>query len=475
MPTPRPLTLVTSLAVEKPGSKTSCSSSRSASSAARSAVSSPRSMALARIRSTFMPAPSSATSIMTWLPSCTARRRSVPSGSLPAASRTSGGSMPWSSELRTACVSGSLMASSKLLSSSVSWPSICSRTRRPSVCERSRTMRGIFEKTFDTGCMRAFITLSRRSAVTMSRRRESMVMFGSPEVACSTWLRVSTSSPTRFIIRFSSTTSTRNVLSAVDVAGTRGLAASVSSALASTAGLAATAAGAAAGSGASASSTATGASCSCFCALACVLAALPATLACCSLSSWTISFLSSPSPSLPTASIVFKIERSPSSSCSSAVMTGAVASILPSRNSPSRFSPEWASFSSRLKPRNPVVPLMVCTERNISASSAVSPGLSSRSVRHRSMRSSPSWLSIKNSRVNSSILVHRLPATAQRGIGNTIGLYRMEIAGLEPRPEEELEGHAPKGCGRQAKSISLKPREAYGKGQVDRWTSWHQP
>ena len=106
------------------------------------------------------------------------------------------------------------MASSRLLSSSVSWPSICRRTRRPSACERSRTMRGILEKTFETGCMRAFITLSRRSAVTMSRRRESSVMLGSAAVACSTWLRVSTSSPTRFIIRFSRATSTRSVLSA---------------------------------------------------------------------------------------------------------------------------------------------------------------------------------------------------------------------------------------------------------------------
>ena len=79
---------------------------------------------------------------------------------------------------------------------------------------RSRTRRGIFEKTFETGCMRAFITDSRRSAVTMSRRRESSVMLGSAAVACRTWLRVSTSSPTRFIMRFSRATSTRNVLSA---------------------------------------------------------------------------------------------------------------------------------------------------------------------------------------------------------------------------------------------------------------------
>jgi hypothetical protein len=68
-------------------------------------------------------------------------------------------------------------------------------------------------------CMRAFITDSRKSAVTMSRRRESSVMRGSAEVACNTWLRVRTSSPTRFIIRLSREMSTRRVLSAAE-AGT---------------------------------------------------------------------------------------------------------------------------------------------------------------------------------------------------------------------------------------------------------------
>ncbi len=83
-------------------------------------------------------------------------------------------------------------------------------------------MRGILEKMFETGCMRAFITDSRRSAVTISRRRESMVMLGSAAVACSTWLRVSTSSPTRFIIRLSNVTSTRSVLSAAVPVGEAG-------------------------------------------------------------------------------------------------------------------------------------------------------------------------------------------------------------------------------------------------------------
>ena len=52
-------------------------------------------------------------------------------------------------------------------------------------------------------------------------------MLGSAEVACKTWLRVSTNSPTRFIMRFSSVTSTRSVLSAA-VVWVRGRAGSLS-------------------------------------------------------------------------------------------------------------------------------------------------------------------------------------------------------------------------------------------------------
>ncbi len=74
--------------------KINCSRSRSPSCAARSGVTRPRSMALLRIFSGEIPAPSSDTSMTTWLPSCAARRISVPSGFLPAASRTSGGSIP---------------------------------------------------------------------------------------------------------------------------------------------------------------------------------------------------------------------------------------------------------------------------------------------------------------------------------------------------------------------------------------------
>ena len=151
----------------------------------------------------------------------------------------------------------SLMASSRLLSSSVSWPSTCKRTCRPSDCERSRTMRGILVKMLETGCIRAFITDSRRSAVTISRRRLSMVILGSDEVACRTWLRVSTSSPTRFIILLSRVTSTRSELSAAELwlPGARCLAASPSESAGALGAEASTEGGAAGWAGAGAAAT----------------------------------------------------------------------------------------------------------------------------------------------------------------------------------------------------------------------------
>ena len=94
MPTPRPLTLVTWAAVEKPGRKINCSRSRSPSCAARSGESNPRSMALLRIFSA-----RDAGAVVGDLDDHVAAflrgpQLSVPSGSLPAAWRTAGGSMP---------------------------------------------------------------------------------------------------------------------------------------------------------------------------------------------------------------------------------------------------------------------------------------------------------------------------------------------------------------------------------------------
>jgi hypothetical protein len=153
-----------------------------------------------------------------------------------------------------------------------------------------------------------------------------------------------------------------------------------------------------------------------------------ATPAFCSSTSRSIRTASSPAPSFSSASIERRIERSASSNWSSTVTTSADALNLPSRNSPSRFSPACASFSSRVYPRKPVVPLMVWTERKISAISAASSGRFSRSVRQRSIRSSPSWLSITNSRVSSSIAVFSSHACLRIGdIGG--GSVRVFIGG----------------------------------------------
>ncbi len=72
MPTPRPLTSVTCLAVENPGWKSRAKISLSVSSSP--AATRPRSMALLRTASALMPPPSSETAISTLAPECRAER-----------------------------------------------------------------------------------------------------------------------------------------------------------------------------------------------------------------------------------------------------------------------------------------------------------------------------------------------------------------------------------------------------------------
>jgi hypothetical protein len=215
MPTPRPETLVTFSAVENPGRKIRFTPSRSPMRAACSGVIRPFSTALRRILSPSRPPPSSEISMMTWPPSWYARSSRRPSAGLPTATRLSGFSMPWSTELRTMCVSGSLMASTIVLSSSVSLPSISMRTCLPHIVATSRTVRGNLLQMLPIGCMRVFITPSCSSVVMrLSRwlgasRPASSVAFEN----CRIWLRARTSSPTRFISLSSRVTSTRIELS----------------------------------------------------------------------------------------------------------------------------------------------------------------------------------------------------------------------------------------------------------------------
>ena len=265
-------------------------------------------------------------------------------------------------------------------------------------------------------------------------------------VAWRIWLRVRTSSPTRFIMRLSSSTSTRSVESAapgVAAAGASGGGGAAASRAAQEAKRTATAgAGRGSGSGSrGAASTSLGGPASpgsvpgeahleghrgrrgaalglgCAVCAACRDARGAATTAAstgsatataasprCNSSRRAIMALSSCglSPSAPVVSMERRTPRRTSMSASRPLMMPGLAASLPSRSRPRRFSPACESASRRLKPRKPVVPLMVCTERKISASSSVSPGRVSRSVRHRSMRSRPSWLSSRNSRVRSS-------------------------------------------------------------------------
>ena len=258
----------------------------------------------------------------------------------------------------------------------------------------------------------------------MSRRRPSCVIRGSAAVACSTWLRVNTSSPTRFIIWFNRCTSTRRVLSAaLDVPAAASAVSvslfepcfSVARSCVTTSGTGAHVACSHAASTSIATAAFAGSpvASAVFCAAFALTRLVPPAafgFSACSVASVPISSASCPEPasppSSPSASIDRKIPRSRSRSASRPVIISALAFSFPSRSNPSRFSPACASFSSRPNPRKPVVPLMVCTARKISPSSPASSGLPSSSVRQCSIRSSPSWLSIRNSRIRSSIGTH---------------------------------------------------------------------
>src|SRR5260221_7756751 len=134
MPTPRPERLVTSLAVEKPASKTSPHASWSLMD---SSAAMPSSRPLAMMRSRSRPRPSSEISMMTLPPRWVARMPTVPISGLPAARRSSGLSMPWSMAFLTTCVSGSTRSSISSLSSSVSRPWVRRFTFLPSLAETS--------------------------------------------------------------------------------------------------------------------------------------------------------------------------------------------------------------------------------------------------------------------------------------------------------------------------------------------------
>ena len=128
-----------------------------------------RSMALARIFSRFNPPPSSETWITMLPESWKAFSETFPHAGLPRARRSSTGSMPWSSELRTRCISGSPIFSTTLLSSSVSAPVMISSISLPRSLETSRTTRLKRVKVSPICTMRSCSAESRM----LSTRRES--------------------------------------------------------------------------------------------------------------------------------------------------------------------------------------------------------------------------------------------------------------------------------------------------------------
>ena len=209
MPTPRPLSLVTSLAVEKPGSKISLTISASAGWLPRSTR--PLSQARCNTLSRLMPRPSSPMRIRMLPDSWQADSVSRPCAALPEARRCAGVSRPWSSALRTRCISGSAMRSTTDLSSSVSPPWISSVTSLPRSDAVSRTTRRSREKVSPIGTMRSCSVPLRISSMSLP-----IWVLASISARCRVWRASScapapaiTSSPSRLITASSRSAWTR--------------------------------------------------------------------------------------------------------------------------------------------------------------------------------------------------------------------------------------------------------------------------
>ena len=146
-PSPCPETSVMTKLVLNPERKMSSTGSCAMSIRARRAA--------ARTCSGSIPRPSSETAISI-RPFSRGRIAAVirPRAGLPAASRSSGVSSPWSTALRTRWISGSLIASSTRRSTGSSPPSACHSTSLPSLRARSRTIRGKISSTVAAGVMR---------------------------------------------------------------------------------------------------------------------------------------------------------------------------------------------------------------------------------------------------------------------------------------------------------------------------------
>ena len=184
-------------AVENPGVKMSSAAPAASTASASPGAMRPRSTALRATRAGSTPRPSSRTSITTPLPAWRAETVSRPRGGLPAATRSSGGSRPWSRALRTRWTSGSPIASTTVRSSSVSWPTSSRSTSLPRRDARSRTSRGSRSSTASTGIIRTPMTSSWSACALRVSSAIACPSPGTPDPAtsASTWVRWTTSSP----------------------------------------------------------------------------------------------------------------------------------------------------------------------------------------------------------------------------------------------------------------------------------------
>ena len=213
IPTPRPERSVTFSAVEKPAAKMRSKISRSSRFSSARII--PRSIAFLRIFAAFKPRPSSSIWMTMKPPWWKARSVIVPAAGLPAATRASGISMPWSAELRIMWTSGSLNSSTMLRSSSVSSPSSERTISFPCWRARSRTSRDIFWKVLRIGTIRSDIAVRWRSEVmprSWPRQRERWALvIALSSGFCTTIDCAMTSSPTRSMRPSSLTVSTRTM------------------------------------------------------------------------------------------------------------------------------------------------------------------------------------------------------------------------------------------------------------------------
>ena len=112
---------------------------------------------------------------------------------------------------------------------------------------------------------------------------------------------------------------------------------------------------------------------------------------------------SSPDGSSPVLASAATISFMASAAWKTVVTSGGVAVSDPSRSIPKTFSAACATFSSRARPRNPQVPLIVCTSRKIKPTEAASPGVRSRTSSASSRPARLSVASVRNSDSRSSM------------------------------------------------------------------------